>query len=73
MNYQQIENAIRQNKPFTHNGTMRATMLDNEYWIYSYATPIYKKYLQTGEVWFNEQKYSRTTSRQQNIIRRAVV
>lgn len=40
------------------------------YKIYSYSTLIYAENLQTGEKWLNPHKYSVTTSKQQNIIRR---
>jgi hypothetical protein len=77
MNYKQIEKAIKNNEPFAHNGTMtgefsrRPDTDELQYRVYSYSTLIYSEGLVTGERWYNDKKYSQTTSRQQSIIKRA--
>ncbi len=73
MNYQRIAQRIENNLPFTHNGTLTGVFeLTNggkTYVIYSYSTEIYREY-PDGQKWMNDAKYSHTTSKQQNMIRR---
>ncbi len=73
MNYTDIEQAIRNSEPLKHNGTMTGYLAEDAglYVIESYSTVIYREHLETGSKWLNPKKYSTTTSRQQNIIRRA--
>lgn len=99
LNYKQIAEAIKNNEPFTHNGTMTGEIvmlqdIDSEayeglqyehgndsineldpadyvYIVKSYATTILAEVLWTKQLWYNDKRYSRTTSRQQGIIKRA--
>jgi len=71
MNYRDIERAIAIGDTFTHNGTMTGVIENGNYNIYSYATKIYSRDLETCKEWLSTKKYSMTTSRQQNIIKRA--
>jgi len=75
MNYTQIQTAITNNQSFTHSSNMTAM---NEwrgshefYVIYSYTTEVFTQDLENGETWINPQKYSQTTSRQVNLIKKA--
>lgn len=43
---------------------------DGQWVLYSYQTPIARRFDATRCVWVNPNRYSRTTSRQQNVIRR---
>ena len=71
MNYTQIQTAITNNQSFTHNGTMTAYNHGTNYQILSYNTTVYTENLATGETWLNPKKYSKTTSRQVNLIKKA--
>jgi hypothetical protein len=69
-----METAIREGKNFTGNSAKgEFSILDGYYRVYSYGTLIawYKPYTRAGYS-LNSQKYSNTTSRLQNIIRRAL-
>lgn len=69
--YNDIKNLVRMLKPFVGN-SMSATMNSrNEYWIFSYSTPIALINDELGIFRLNSRKYSSTTSRQQNIVRGA--
>lgn len=72
-NYRQIEDAIREGKPFEGNSARGVfSTLDGYYRVYSYNTLIARIMPYTmaqGEL--NTRRYSNTTSRLQNIVRRA--
>jgi len=70
-NYREVEVLLRESKPFTHSRSMRARISGDEYLVYSYDTLIAWRKLDTGEAWLSPAKHSRTTTRQQNIIRDA--
>jgi SAM-dependent MidA family methyltransferase len=70
-NYKEIEKLIAARKPFKHAHSMRAEVHDDAYRIYSYSTLIASFDFEKCEWWMNEKKYSVTTSKQQNLIRRA--
>lgn len=78
MNYFEVERAIANNQPFTHNGTMTGVYMaggsHDQYVVYSYATEIYRCDCDGVKSWnhrLNRKKYSQTTTGQQNLIRRA--
>ncbi len=73
MNYEEISQAIAKNQPFKHGGTMIGVLNqhNDRYTVWSYSTVIFEENLTTGEKWLNPKKYSQTTSRQQNLIKRA--
>lgn len=75
MNYNDIEELLFDRKEFKSGKTMSARYARNElgelcYCVYSYATLIATYNAETRDWWLNEEKYSKTTSRQQNIVRR---
>lgn len=73
-NYSQIESAITKGESFTGNSARgEFSTLDGYYRVYSYNTLImrYMPYTRAGYL-LNSRKYSQTTSRLQNIIRRAL-
>ena len=55
--------------PFIHGSAHAFTNFSGEYVVYSYSTEIATA--KDGILWLNERKYSVTTSRLQNIIRKA--
>lgn len=68
--YKSMPNLLAQRIPFTH-GSHRAEWLGGVYAVYSYSTLI-ATFIKDGEImWINPTKYSMTTSRLQNIIRKA--
>lgn len=69
-NYKQIETLLANRQTFTHGYSMRAELEGNTYVVYSYNTVIARYFGDTGKWWVNENKYSVTTSKQQNIIKR---
>lgn len=69
-NYRQIETAIRERREFTGNSAY-ATLQAGVYCVYSYQTLIASCEVDSGEVFYNPRKYSNTTSRLQNIVKRA--
>lgn len=69
-NYKQVETLLAAHQPFKHGHSMSAERADDQYYVWSYSTLIASCNITTGEWWLNETKYSRTTSKQQNIIRR---
>lgn len=71
MNYSEIRDALRRNEPFEHSGTMTGRVNGDRYEVYSYRTLIAYRMLNGAGTWLTGQKYSKTTSRQCNIIRRA--
>ena len=70
-NYRQMETAIRRMQDFTGNSARGSWDDEGMYTVYSYTTPIAKANARTGGMVINARKYSVTTSRLQNIIRRA--
>ena len=75
-NYKEIETRLRDTMPFrgnSLNGFWDA--INGVYVVYSYSTLIasYKPSLCSSDVqyWVNPNKYSNTTTRQQNLIKRA--
>lgn len=73
-NYQEIEKDLIPNlKTFTHGHSMRATIADGFYQVWSYNTLLATICLSNPAIqWFNDEKYSRTTSRQQSLVKRAL-
>lgn len=72
-NYRQIPSLLSEHKPFKGN-SMSAEIVQTElsdpiYIVKSYRTTILIKNLATGDITFDETKYSATTSRHQNLIR----
>jgi len=74
MNYTQIEkDLIPARRSFTHGQSMKGINNGKEYLIYSYSTLIATVLIPSGQVaFFNSDKYSSTTTRQQNLIKRAL-
>ena len=72
-NYKQIEELLEDRLPFKHGRSMSADY-DNQgvYRVYSYATLIATYDFVSRNWWLNETKYSVTTSKQQNILRRVI-
>ena len=71
-NYTQIERAIANRQEFTGNSCAGRWLDRSEYVVFSYSTLIYSDDLLTGKRTLNARKYSNTTSRLQNLIRRAI-
>jgi hypothetical protein len=72
--YRNMEESIRKGENFTGNSARgEFSILDGYYRVYSYNTLIawYKPYIRAGYS-IKTRKYSNTTSRLQNIIRRAL-
>lgn len=68
-NYEQVAKAIRNMQEFRGNSCF-GQWLGGVYLVTSYWTTIAKYDSTTGEVWVNPDKYSQTTSRLQNIVKR---
>lgn len=69
--YKDIAGLVRNLTPFNGN-SMSATMNGrNEYWIFSYSTPIAVINFEENIFKLNARKYSSTSSRHQNIVRKA--
>lgn len=67
--YKTIETKLRNRESFNGN-SMNAHYTEGAYMVYSYATLIaYHNY--DGELYFNPKKYSVTTSRHQNLVKKA--
>ena len=72
-NYRDMPEQIRNFEAFTHGSCHSINNLDKEYIVVSYSTPIARAKFD-GVRWhylLNTRQYSSTTSRLQNIIRRA--
>ena len=71
-NYKVIETKLQNRQPFTGN-SLRAYWdgISGEYVVFSYNTLIAKMEAGGGPRWVNPNKYSQTTTRQQNLIKRA--
>jgi hypothetical protein len=77
-NYRTIEAKLKELEPFKGNSLSAVKLIDRHelnYRVYSYNTLIASKIYSASEgEWFtslSEKKYSTTTSRHQNLIRRA--
>ena len=77
MNYREVEQALRENKPFKHGSSMSAELIGgtsyDQYRVYSYSTLIYRCCCdgsKSWDQWITPVKYSQTTTKQVNIIRR---
>ena len=68
LNYNQAVRAMENRQAFKGN-TLWAQWENGEYCVYSYRTLMLRE--NAEGVWFNETKYSVTTSKHQNYIRRA--
>lgn len=68
--YNSMESAIARRVPFEGNSAY-ATLQSGVYCVYSYQTLIASYDVASGEIFYNPRKYSNTTSRLQNIIKRA--
>ena len=73
MNYKDVERALERLEPFKHGYSMSASIVTNEcgesfYCVYSYTTLIASYDLRMQDWWINEEKYSVTTSKQQNMV-----
>lgn len=78
MNYTEVEQCIAKCEPFIHDHSMRGELRGggsyDQYVIFSYATEIARCSVRNGYLFSKEvtnKKYSTTTSRQCNIIKRA--
>lgn len=69
-NYKQIETLIADKIEFKHGYSMSAQRTAYSYRIYSYTTCIARYDFESGEWWIDDKRYSVTTSKQQNIVRR---
>lgn len=70
-NYKQIEHLLKALAPFKHGHSMHAVSTVEAYEVYSYRTLIARYEYATGDCWINPERYSVTTSKQQNLLRRA--
>lgn len=71
-NYSDIKRAIANRQEFTGNSCAGRWLDKSEYVVFSYSTLIYSDDLMTGKKTLNARKYSVTTSRLQNLIRRVI-
>jgi hypothetical protein len=71
-NYETIESKLANRERFTGN-SLRGYWdgFSGNYVVYSYGTMVANYNPTTLEYWVNPNKYSQTTTRQQNIIKRA--
>ena len=69
-NYTIIDLRLRRNYTFRGNSSWSRITEDNTYEVYSYNTLVATKQLDTGESWVSDERYSNTTSRLQNLIRK---
>jgi hypothetical protein len=71
-NYKEVERLLENMQPFKHSRSMSAFRTSEEYLVYSYSTLIATFTFATNKWELNEGKYSVTTSKQQNILRRVI-
>lgn len=69
-NYKTIETKLRNRESFRGNSLI-ASSYGNLYQVVSYDTLIASYDIETHRVWLDDTKYSVTTSRHQNLIKRA--
>jgi len=68
--YATIERKLHSMEPFDNKNSMSGRWERDTFVVYSYRTVI-ASYQRGGSIWFNENRYSVTTSKQQNLVRRA--
>lgn len=68
-NYKEVKELLTFKEAFKHGYSMSAERQGDEYVVWSYRTVIARYDLLNGKWWVNPNKYSVTTSKQQNIIR----
>jgi hypothetical protein len=72
MNYKEVEKALEMCEPFKHGDSMQATREYGLYRVFSYSTEI-ARFNEIEGVWYvNPNKYSVTTSKQQNLVKRVI-
>jgi hypothetical protein len=72
MNYKDVESALEILEPFKHGDSMKATREHGLYRVFSYSTEI-ARFNEIEDVWYvNPHKYSVTTSKQQNMVKRVI-
>jgi hypothetical protein len=72
MNYKEVEQALETLTPFRHGDSMSAENVSGMYRVYSYRTEI-ARFNYIEDVWYvNSSKYSSTTSKQQNMVKRVI-
>ena len=72
MNYKEVEKALETCETFKHGESMKATREGGVYRVFSYHTEI-ARFNEIEGVWYvNPQKYSSTTSKQQNLVKRVI-
>ena len=69
-NYTIIDLRLKHLNTFRGNSSWARINENNTYEVYSYNTLIATKQLDTGESWVSDERYSNTTSRIQNLIRK---
>ena len=73
-NYRTIEDKLKRRSPFKGNSmSAKYEVHEGEKWlaVYSYRTCIARHAMSSWEYQFNPNKYSVTTSRHQNLVRKA--
>lgn len=70
-NYKTIERKLANREAFRGNSLWASWLNSTQYTVFSYSTPIAEIDTLTGKVWVSDKKYSNTTSRGQNLIKRA--
>jgi hypothetical protein len=72
MNYKDVESALERLDQFKHGQSMSARYTSGWYRVYSYNTEI-ARYSMIEDTWYvNCNKYSATTTRQQNLVKRVI-
>lgn len=69
-NYREIPGLLQSLSAFDGNSMSARKNSNDEYWVYSYSTPIALIDPQKDIYQLNARRYSTTTSRQQNIVRK---
>lgn len=59
------------NRQNFNSGSLTALTSETHYCVFSYSQVIARTNLATGETWLNPAKYSQTTSRHTNLVRKA--
>jgi hypothetical protein len=72
MNYKDVESALERLDQFKYGQSMSARYTSGWYRVYSYETEI-ARYSLIEDTWYvNPNKYSVTTSKQQNLVKRVI-
>lgn len=72
MNYKDVESSLEMLETFRHGASMKATREGALYRVFSYDTEI-ARFNEIEGVWYvNPNKYSVTTSKQQNLVKRVI-